>query len=117
MDQPPQASLYFDGHVRSVDAQKKLNEMAAAVFETPAGREYMNYLRSITVFAVCGPEITDAGLRHREGARSLVAVISQQIEAHHREQRKQSRTDPDAGTWTDKRPGSRTRRVQTRLGP
>jgi hypothetical protein len=122
MDQPetPPRSVYLDGYVRKPDDQRRLNELAAALWESPAGREYMQYLRSITVNAVCGPEISDAGLRHREGARALVALMNQQVEAHHREQQRNTRPDPsDADPHSRAHlAGTRPRsRVQRRLDP
>ena len=125
MDQPePARSVYLDGYTRKVEDQKRLNELAAALWESPSGREYMQYLRSITVNAVCGPEISDAGLRHREGARALVALMNQQVEAHHRDQqRKPRKSDPirdpnDARSIADVSARWRGKsRVQRRLDP
>jgi len=41
----------------------------------------MNYLKSITINAVSGGEISDAALRHLEGMRFLCGVISARIDA------------------------------------
>ena len=84
-----------DGIVRSAAAHRKINEALAMLFRSPGGVEVLAYLRSITVNYVAGPEISDAGLRHREGMRHLVAIIEQRIEAHHRDQhRSTSRPNP-----------------------
>ena len=69
-----------DGIARRPDDEHKLNELAAATFRSKGGQEFIRYLRSITIEAVGGPEITDAQLRHREGMRYLVGIIEQRIE-------------------------------------
>jgi len=100
-----------DGIVRSAAAHRKINEALAMLFRSPGGVEVLAYLRSITVNFVAGPEISDAGLRHREGMRHLVAIIEQRIEAHHREQHR-STARPDPG-----RPGRRRNAADTRYDP
>ena len=40
----------------------------------------MDYLKSITVNSVAGPEQSDSHLRHLEGSRFLVGLISTRIE-------------------------------------
>jgi len=67
--------LGCDGVERTAAAEKQLNITIHAAFNTGAGREALAYLRSITIEFVCGPNVTDAELRHREGMRSLVGII------------------------------------------
>lgn len=69
-----------DGLIRRPEDEKKLNDLAAATFRSRGAREFLTYLRSITIEAVGGPSITDAELRHREGMRYLVGIIEQRIE-------------------------------------
>jgi hypothetical protein len=64
-----------DGIVRSPEVESELNRDIAAAFATPPGRKLMDYLRSITLNRVLGPEATDAHLRHHEGMRTLVAIL------------------------------------------
>ncbi len=48
---------------------------------TDAGKRIMDYLRSITLNQVGGPEITNDKLRHLEGQRFLVGLIDARINA------------------------------------
>lgn len=70
-----------DGLIRTPEAEKKLNEMAVAVFGTKAGGAFLDYLKSITLNAVMPPDATDAQLRHREGMRDLVRIIQNRLQA------------------------------------
>lgn len=73
-----------DGFIRTIAQERRLNQLFEATFATPAGQEVLRHLRSITIEAVGGPNVTDAELRHREGQRFLVAIIEQRIKrAHH----------------------------------
>lgn len=72
--------LGLDGFQRSPDVDKTISKHIDAAFKTPAGKEVMKYLRSITIEAVQGPHATDAELRHLEGQRYLVAIIQRRIE-------------------------------------
>lgn len=84
-----------DGKVRSADLERKLNLLAAATFGTAAGREFIDYLRSITTNVASGPEITPTALMHLEGQRYLVGVIQQRIERGHRENQHAAGQRPD----------------------
>ena len=80
-DQPKsQHKPGLDGMMRSIASEKALNRLAADVFETPAGQEWMNYMRSITLNNVTGPGIDDCALRHLEGQRYQVGLTLQRIE-------------------------------------
>ena len=68
-----------DGLVRAPVEERKLNELAASTFSSNGAREFLAYLRSITIEAVAGPHIGSDELRHREGMRYLVAIIEQRI--------------------------------------
>lgn len=70
-----------DGLVLSAARSYELDLLAAATFGNGSGREFLKYLRSITIEMVGGPEITDAQLRHREGARYLVGIIEARVRA------------------------------------
>jgi hypothetical protein len=69
-----------DGVTRRPEDEQKINELAAATFKGKGAQEFLRYLRSITIEAVGGPQITDAELRHREGMRYLVGIIEQRID-------------------------------------
>jgi hypothetical protein len=71
--------LGVDGYQRPREEDEKLSQNVLALFSTPVGMSVMQYLKSITVDAVAGPNISDAELRHLEGQRYLVALISKRI--------------------------------------
>jgi len=50
------------------------------LFRTPTGKAVMSYLRSITIEAVSGANISDAELRHLEGQRYLVGLIERRFQ-------------------------------------
>lgn len=75
MDQKLRKVVGPDGIARSLADENKLNDLALAAFGQGAGKEMLAYLRAITIEMVGGPAITDAELRHREGARYLVGII------------------------------------------
>jgi hypothetical protein len=81
-----QPELGPDGTARPHSEQVRINELLALAFRGDAGKAAMEYLRSISIERVCGPHATDAELRHLEGMRFIVGVISQRIAAHHKEQ-------------------------------
>lgn len=58
-----------------------INNLAVGTFSTPAGQRFLQYLEGITTRRVLGPEAPDSHLRHLEGARWLVGVIRQRINA------------------------------------
>jgi hypothetical protein len=64
---------------------KRINELMAVVFKGAAGSAALDYLRSISIERVCGPHASDQELRHLEGMRFIVGVISQRIAAGHKE--------------------------------
>lgn len=74
-----------DGYTRPDTVERKINLAVVTVLGTDAGREVMNYLRSISIDRVCGPHAGDAELRHLEGMRFIVGVLSQRIALGHRE--------------------------------
>ena len=56
----------------------------AALFSTPNGQAVRQYLKSITIDAVNGPNVTDAELRHLEGQRYIVGLIDRRIQHAHK---------------------------------
>ena len=70
----------LDGIRRSADSERKLNALAAEVFKSKAGQEWIDYVRSITMNTVTGAGIEDCALRHLEGQRYQVALTLQRIE-------------------------------------
>ena len=72
----------IDGFQRSKGAEIELNGDIAALFKTELGIKVLNYLKSITVDAVAGRDISNDQLRHLEGMRYLYFIIKKRIEAH-----------------------------------
>ena len=75
-------SLMEEGLRRIITEHKRHGEfkLRKATFKGKGAQEFLRYLRSITIEAVGGPQITDAELRHREGMRYLVGIIEQRID-------------------------------------
>jgi hypothetical protein len=71
----------IDGHFRSLRLELELNQTAARVFTSGGGRDFLDYLKTITTGTICRPTDPDSYLRHMEGARWLVAVIQQRVKA------------------------------------
>lgn len=76
--------ISIDGFARSKEEDDKINQNLASLFSTPTGAEVLRYLRSVTIEAVSGANISDAELRHLEGMRFLVALIEKRIASGHR---------------------------------
>jgi len=83
MPQPKKkpAQQGLDGQPRTIEVEDQINDLFASLFSQPSGTAVLNYLRSITIEMVAGPEVTDAQLRHLEGQRYLVGLISRRINA------------------------------------
>ena len=77
----------LDGRSRDLNAENLINSQAAATFGTPAGRAFLDYLRSITVNTASGPEVNINALIHLEGQRFLVGLIASRIAQGHKEKR------------------------------
>jgi len=69
-----------DGIGRSKAVDDRINDAFRACFRDKCGETVLDYLRSITVNKVGGPEVTSDHLRHLEGQRFLFQVIQQRIE-------------------------------------
>ena len=69
----------LDNYTRPAEQETELNSLFLNVLNTKNGQKLMNYLKSITIEAVAGSEVSDATLRHLEGQRYLLSVIKQKI--------------------------------------
>jgi len=74
-----QKHLGLDNFVRSKADDQKISKDIQALFKTPNGKQVLQYLRSITIESVQGPNASDAELRHLEGQRYLVGLITRRI--------------------------------------
>ena len=71
--------LGVDGYPRPKQKDEEISKVIDSVIKTPNGKDMLQYLRSITIDAVSGPNISDPELRHLEGQRYLVALIVKRI--------------------------------------
>ena len=71
--------LGVDGFPRSKDSDEIIYKNVLSLFNTPNGIEVLKYLKSVTIEAVSGSNISDAELRHLEGQRYIVALIVKRI--------------------------------------
>jgi hypothetical protein len=76
--------ISIDGFTRSKSEDEIIDQNMASLFGTPTGGEVLRYLRSVTIEAVSGANISDAELRHLEGMRFLVALIERRIATGHK---------------------------------
>ena len=74
-----QMRVRLDGFNRPEETDKQISLIVSQVFNTASGKEVLRYLRSITIEAVTGANVSDAELRHLEGQRYLVGVIERRI--------------------------------------
>lgn len=73
-------NLGLDGFPRPKEEDKIISQNINSLFRTPTGKAVMSYLRSITIEAVSGANISDAELRHLEGQRYLVGLIERRFQ-------------------------------------
>ena len=71
--------LGVDGFPRSKDLDEIISKNVLSLFNTPNGIEVLKYLKSVTIEAVSGSNISDAELRNLEGQRYIVALIVKRI--------------------------------------
>ena len=81
-NKPEGFHLSIDGFQRSKKAEIELNADIAALFKSELGKKVLNYLKSITVDAVAGRDVSNDQLRHLEGMRYLYFIIKKRIETH-----------------------------------
>ena len=81
-NKPEGFHLSIDGFQRSKKAEIELNADIAALFKTELGKKVLNYLKSITVDAVAGRDISNDQLRHLEGMRYLYFILKKRIDTH-----------------------------------
>mgnify|MGYP001479164050 FL=1 len=75
----PKIANSIDGYVRSEADDQILNKHFANVFKGDEGKKVLDYLKSITIEAVAGPNIDGNRLFHLEGMRFLVGIINTRI--------------------------------------
>ena len=75
----PNNLIGLDGITRQPKDEENLNSIHYGVFNTVSGKEILKYLKSLTIEAVAGPNISDEELRHLEGQRYIVGLIQRRI--------------------------------------
>ena len=66
----------IDGIQRSQDVDDRISLDVAAMLATPTGQSVMQYLKSITTDIANGPNISNDELRHLEGQRFVIGLLS-----------------------------------------
>lgn len=69
----------LDNIQRRPEDEENLNTLFYKLFTTTGGSEVLKYLKSLSIDAVAGPEISDQSLRHLEGQRYLVGLIQRRV--------------------------------------
>jgi hypothetical protein len=72
--------LGVDGYPRSKEQDEKISQDLASTFNSPSGLATLQYLKSITIEAITGANISAEELRHLEGQRYLVALIAKRVQ-------------------------------------
>ena len=75
-----QKHLGLDQFPRDKEEDQRISKDIKSLFSTPNGKQVLKDLRSITIESVQGPHATVAELRHLEGQRYLVGLITRRID-------------------------------------
>ncbi len=78
-EKKPNILIGLDNIQRKPEDEENLNALFYALFNTPGGSQVLKYLKSLTIEAVAGPEISNETLRHLEGQRYLVGLMQRRI--------------------------------------
>lgn len=74
-EKKPNILIGLDNIQRRPQDEENLNTLFYKMFTSTGGSEVLKYLKSLTIDAVAGPEISNESLRHLEGQRYLVGLI------------------------------------------
>jgi len=66
----------IDGVQRSQEVDEQISLNVAAMLATPTGKAVMEYLKSISTDIANGPNISNDELRHLEGQRFIIGLLS-----------------------------------------
>ena len=80
----PKVNIGIDGIQRSAEQEKIISTTVTHLFETEMGKAVMEYLKSITINRVHGPNISTEELRHHEGQRYIVALLESRVQQGHK---------------------------------
>jgi len=68
-----------DGLKRPPKFERELNEKFAIIFNSAAGQDVIDYLKSVTTGRVLPPSLDPLAYPYQEGARWLMGIISTRI--------------------------------------
>ena len=72
-------NIGVDGLQRKKEDDEIISKNILATFSTPSGKQTLAYLRSLTLDSVAGPNISDGELRHLEGQRYIIGLITRRM--------------------------------------
>lgn len=78
-EKKPNTLIGLDNIQRNTKDEENLNTLFYKMFNTAGGSEILKYLKTLTLDAVAGPEISNESLRHLEGQRYLVGLIQRRV--------------------------------------
>lgn len=70
-----QKVIGIDGRERSRAQEDQLNEAFGIAFQGEVGRLVLDYIKSISINYVHGPEASNGVIRHTEGQRFMASMI------------------------------------------
>ena len=66
----------IDGVQRPQDIDERISLDVSSLLTSPTGKSVMQYLKSITTDVANGPNVSNDELRHLEGQRFIVGLLS-----------------------------------------
>ena len=66
----------IDGIQRPQDIDERISLDVSSLLTSPTGKSVMQYLKSITTDVANGPNVSNDELRHLEGQRFIVGLLS-----------------------------------------
>ena len=78
-EKKPNMLIGLDNMQRKPQDEENLNTLFYKLFTTTGGSQVLKYLKSLSIEAVAGPEVSDQQLRHLEGQRYLVGLIQRRV--------------------------------------
>lgn len=70
----------YDANRAKAEAQSdEIATMFSGVFDTPAGKKLLDWLKAQTINQIGGPDVSSDVLRHMEGQRYVVALMDMYV--------------------------------------
>lgn len=77
-------NIGIDGVQRTTSQDNIISTTVTHLFESEMGKVVLDYLKSITIQRIHGPNVTTEELRHHEGQRYIVALLETRIQHGHK---------------------------------